>query len=159
MAKGKTFYHPDIMPSDKLKIILGIKEPTLEIKSYEEYWIALFAKIYELIDKAIKEGENIPDLVESYLGEKIYPDDEQEMTYQLMQTPQMIAVLMRVQHEWKMMDIEKSITPMNIIRTKNSPQSGKHESLEEGYQRTEELLEETTLRYFLEHLSMAYEDL
>lgn len=159
MAKGKTFYHPDIMPSDKLKIILGIKEPTLEIKSYEEHWVALFAKIYELIDKAIEEGENIPDLAESYLGEKMYPDDEQEMTYQLMQTPQMIAILMRAQHEWKMIDAEKMLSPANILQNKNDRPSQQQESFQEGYQRTEELLEGITLRYFLEHLSMAYENL
>ena len=150
----RVFFHPRIMPTDKMKILLG-SASTKEIKTYQDHLYALAQKVRLLIAQAQENGENLPELVENYLGEYIEGGSIDTMVWQILETPQMLMVLMHAHAEWQLIDMEQELLPSTVSRAIRKDA----ESPEEGQQRTEELLEETTLRYFLEHLSIAYEDL
>lgn len=156
--KTKIFYHPLLMPDYASMMLLGVRltGKSAKISDYELHRAYLVDKLYYLILAAIADGEDVPQLIENYIGRPLHtpftPDSIKDVCYELLESPQMGSLLNTARQTWHEFnnEIVNATTATNELNSEDASST----ISKEGIQQANDVLEETTLRSFLEQLSM-----
>jgi hypothetical protein len=151
----KIFYDPELMATDKAKMLLAVYSRDGSVTSYLDHHASIVTRIRRLVDEALEDGENASDLIENYLHIATYAESSIALAHQIAASPQMQSLLAQTAQGWAKAESRPTMEKRSFLI---EGQEGIKAIDQIGQQHTEDLVEEMTLRHYLEQIAMIDQD-